>query len=414
MRVSRAAAVVLAATTVLSSAACGSGSAGADGDRVRIGALLSLSGVYSTLGPAEKKAMTMGVEELNRQGFTVAGRRHTLEIVYADDKSDPATTGVTALREMTQAQRLPVVAYGLGSATYAPQLKRKPVPMINVLDSSYPSILDLDPHLYLTRGGSHTYVPGCLAYAKQKLGAKSLGVITAKGEPYGEGLTELVGLAARANGIRIAASADFPLGATDYGNAVGAVLAAKPDAIYLSSVTGVILPVLKQLRQAGWTGPVLHSAGVGPDQARAILGEQFNTLMTDNYDCAGTLPGTSSDPATVAFAKAYEERWKEHPQDLTMWAHDYPFIVAEAMSRAGSTTDPEKINKALPGIGVPKGTVSGWLPTYTGQLFDERGARTTSEVTAWCPAKQSVASAMTFDTKRGELVDPVFAKDACA
>ncbi|MFD0531885.1 ABC transporter substrate-binding protein [Kitasatospora arboriphila] len=74
MRVSRAAAVVLAATTVLSSAACGSGSAGADGDRVRIGALLSLSGVYSTLGPAEKKAMTMGVEELNRQGFTVAVR----------------------------------------------------------------------------------------------------------------------------------------------------------------------------------------------------------------------------------------------------------------------------------------------------------------------------------------------------
>jgi len=44
----------------------GSGGAGAaSGGVAKVGAILSLSGVYSTLGPPEKKAMTMGLEALN-------------------------------------------------------------------------------------------------------------------------------------------------------------------------------------------------------------------------------------------------------------------------------------------------------------------------------------------------------------
>ncbi|WP_436498214.1 ABC transporter substrate-binding protein [Actinokineospora sp. HUAS TT18] len=403
---------LLAASLAITAAGCGT-QAGADDPVVTVGAILSMSGVYATLGPAEKNAMTMGVEALNKVGFTVDGKRRTLEITYADDKSDPATSGVTALREMTQAQHLPVIAYGLGSATYVPQLQRKPVPMINILDSSFPSILDKDPHLYLTRGGSHTYVPGCLAYAKQKLGLTSIAVITAKGEPYGEGLTELVRKSAPAEGLTVVAASEYPLGATDYSNAISAAVAAKPDAIYLSSVTGVILPVLKQLRQSGWSGPVFHSSGVNPNQAEAILGEKFSTFMVDNFDCAGTLPTTSKNPAAAAFARAYEQRWNEYPQDLTMWAYDFPFIVAAAMAKAGSTTDPEKIHRALPEIGVPEGTVSGWIPSAKNTLFDNRGARTASEVTIFCSQRHTLASAMTFDVAEGKVVDAVFNADAC-
>ena len=93
----------------------------------------------------------------------------------------------------------------------------------------------------------------------------------------------------------------------------------------------MILPVLKQLRQAGYDGPVFHSSGVNPNQAEQILGSDFNTIMQDNYDCAGTLPTTSANPATQEFAAAYQERFEEYPQDLTMWAYDFPFIVAAAM-----------------------------------------------------------------------------------
>ncbi|MFC0039902.1 ABC transporter substrate-binding protein [Actinomadura rayongensis] len=410
---SRTAAALTASAVLISTAACGSGGGSGDDTTVKIGAILSMSGIYSTLGAPQKKALQMGVEDLSKQGFTVAGKKRTMAISYADDKSDAATTGVTQLRELVQAKKLPVIAYGLGSDTYVPQLKRKPVAMLNLIDSVYPSILRLSPHFWRVRGDSPTYVPGCFYYAKRQLGIKSVSVITAKGEGYGEGLTQLVNKFAPAEGIKVAASTQFPVGSTDYSNAIRTAVAAKPDAVYLSSVTAVILPVLKQLRQSGYTGPVIHSAGINPNQAKDILGAQFNSIMKDNYDCAGTLPTTSDNPAAKSFAAAYQARYNEYPQDLTMWAHDFPFIVAAAMAKAGTTTDSAKIEKALAEIPIPSGTVSGWI-AGDGKLFTERMARTASEVTTWCSNKQTLASAMTFDVNNGTVVQPNLKKDVCS
>ena len=418
--------VLATAGLLLATAACGGGNSSKAGPTgggsgaaaktgvAKIGAILSESGVYSTLGPPEKKAMTMGVEALNKAGFTVGDTKYTMDVTYTDDKSDAATTGVAAFRQMTQSEKLPVIGFGLGSSTYAPLLKRTPIPMINILDSTFPSILQYDPHLFLTRGDSPTYVPGCLDYAKQKVGVKFVAVITAKGEPYAAGLTELVKKSAPIEKLTLGAVAEYPLGATHYGNAISQATASKPDAIYLSSVTAVILPVLKQLRQSGFTGPVLHSSGVNPNQAQAILGAQYNTIMKDNYDCAGTLPTTSENAATKQFAKDYQARWNEYPQDLTMWAYDFPFVVAEAMTKAGSTTDSDKIFKALPDISVPAGSISGWVPGEGGKFFTERDARTPSEVTLWCTAKKTIASAMVFDVKDGAVANPKFRDNPCA
>lgn len=413
---------VAAIGTLLATAACGgsgsgstaSGGSGGSGGTAKVGVILSLSGVYSTLGPPEQKAMTMGVEELNKQGFQVGGKKYTLDITTVDDKSDAATTGVTAFRQLTQTDKVPLIGFGLGSSTYAPLLKRTPLPMVNILDSTYPSILQYDPHLFLTRGGSDTYIPGCLDYAKTKLGAKSIATIDAKGEPYGEGLAQLVKRDVGDAGMTLTGQSDFPLGATDYGNAISAAVGSRPDAIYLGSVTAVILPVLKQLRQSGYTGPVLHSSGVNPDQAQAILGSDYNSIMKDNYDCAGTLPTTSSNAATKAFAQAYQARYNEYPQDLTMWAHDFPFVVAAAMTKAGSTTDRDKIYQALPQIQVPKESISGWVAGDGGAFFTARDARTSSEVTTWCPDKKTIASAMVFDVKNGKLASPEYRDDPCA
>lgn len=403
--------VLLAATS-----ACGGGSGGGSGSGsvATVGAILSLSGQNSTLGPPEKKAMTMGIEALNKQGFEVGGKKHTLDVKFADDKSDAATTGATAFRQMAQSDKLPLVAIGLGSSSYGPLLKRNKIPVINILDSTYPSILAYDPHLFLLRSDSPLYVPGCIDYAKNKLKATNWSAISPKGEPYGEGLTQLLQKAAPGIGSSVKTVAEYPLGTSDFGNAIRKALSTDPQAIYLSSVTAVQLPVLKQLRQAGYTGPVFHSSGVNPDQAKAILGGDYNMLMKDNYDCAGTLPTTSDQAATTKFAADYQARWNEYPQDLTMWAYDFPFIVAEAMAKAGSTTDPDKIFKALKKIPSPKGTVSGWIPGDSGTLFSDRIAQTASEVTTWCSDKETIASAMVYQVKDLKVVDPQYRDDPCA
>lgn len=411
----RAAVAAATGAMLLAASACGSGGGSDSSSVAKVGAILSLSGTNSTLGPPEKKAMQMGLDALNKKGFTVDGKKRTLKVTFADDKSDAATTGATAFRQMTQSDKLPLVAIGLGSPAYAPLLKRNPIPVINILDSTYPSILSFDPHLFLLRSDSPLYVPGCLEYAKTQLKATNWSVISPKGEPYGEGLTQVLQKAAPGIGSKVNTVAEYPVGSSDYGNAIRQALSSKPDAVYLSSVTAVQLPVLKQLRQAGYTGPVFHSSGVNPNQAQAILGANYNTLMKDNYDCAGTLPTTSSRAATKQFADDYQKKWNEYPQDLTMWAYDFPFVVAEAMSKAGSTTDGDKIFKALKSIPVPKSTVSGWLPDSGDTLFGgDRIAQTASEITEWCDQKKTITSAMVYTVKDLKVVDPKYHDNACA
>jgi ABC-type branched-subunit amino acid transport system substrate-binding protein len=282
-----------------------------------------------------------------------------------------------------------------------------------VLDSTYPSILQYSDHLFLLRTDTPGYAPGCAWYARNVLGLKSMAIIGAAADPYSVGLIDWIKKSAPAYGLDITAEADYPSGTTDFGPFIQQVMATKPQSLYLGGVTAEQLPVLKQLRQSGITIPVFHSSGVTPDQAKSILGPSvYVNMMKSNYDCAGTLPITSTSPQTLAFAKAYEQATGNTPQDLTMWAYDYPVIVARAMEQAGTATDRQKIYQALLAMPVPAGTISGWTD-QGGKLFDGRKAITPSQIMAWCPAQQTIKPTLTYVMDSLQVTQRVLVKDPC-
>jgi branched-chain amino acid transport system substrate-binding protein len=186
---------------------------------------------------------------------------------------------------------------------------------------------------------------------------------------------------------------NYPAGTTNFASSIQTVMAAKPDAIYLGGVTQEVLPVAKQLYQAGVRDlPVVHDSGATPTQAKQIIGEDlYNAVMAQNYDFAGTLPETTDTAGAKPFYAAFLSRFHEYPDDLTMWAYDAPFVVVEAMQRAGSVSDREKIYQAMLTMPVPPQTISGWIPADGGKLFHGRDAQTLSEGVAWCSDKKTIA-----------------------
>lgn len=414
----RLASLAAAASLVLGTTACGGGPGGAagevKGDTITIGAILSMSGAYSTLGPPEKVSMEMGVKALNdKGGVTIGDKKYKLALKVVDDKSDAATAGVAAYRDLATVDNAPVVAIGLGSASYSSVIDRNPMPVINVLDSTSPSILQYSDHLFLLRTDTPGYAPGCTWHAKNVGNAKTMAIIGASADPYSVGLVDWVKKSANEYGLNISAESNYPAGTTDFGPFIDQVMRTKPDSIYLGGVTAEVLPVLKQLRQSGITVPVYHSSGVTPDQAKNILGQSlFSDMMKDNYDCAGTLPITSTDQRTLDFAKAYQQATGDIPQDLTMWAYDYPFIVAKAMEQAGTATDREKIYQTLNTMEVPADTISGWK-AQNGKLFGDRKAITPSQIMAWCPDQQSIKPTLTFDMDGLKVINQDLVKEPC-
>lgn len=65
-------------------------------DVIKIGVAQSLSGSIAALGQDLLNGVTLAVEEINQQGFKVAGKPVKLEIVAVDDKADPATGKLVA------------------------------------------------------------------------------------------------------------------------------------------------------------------------------------------------------------------------------------------------------------------------------------------------------------------------------
>ena len=388
-----------AAAFAVASLACGAPAAAQPASTVTFGAILPLSGLFSTLGPPERDAMMMSINKINAAGgFEVAGQHYTLTLKVLDDESNAATVGISDYRQLVGVDHVPVLIMTDSTRAYASMLKRYPVPALNILDSTWPSILDVNPEVFLLRSDTPAYVPGAVWYLKNVLHKQKIAFIGSAADPYSAGIEHWVKLAAAAYGVTVVADLNYPAGTTDFSPFIQSAMAAKPDAIYLGGVTQEVLPVAKQFYQAGIRDlPIVHNSGATPTQAKQIIGDSlYNQVMANNYDFAGTLPQTSDNPATQAFFADFSKNYDEYPDDLTMWAYDAPYIVVAAMQQAGSVTDQQKIYQAMLTMKVPACTVSGWIPTDGGLLFHDRDARTLSEGTQWCSATKTIAPAFLY------------------
>lgn len=385
-------------------------------ENVTIGAILPLSGVFSTLGPPEQHAMEMSIDKINKAGgFEVGGKKYTLKLEVLDDESNAATVGISAYRKLVSVEKVPVLVLADTTTAYSSMLRRDPVPVLNILDSTYPSILDINKHIFLLRSDTPAYVPGAIWYLKNVLKKDTVGFIGSAADPYSAGIETWVKKAADAYGVKVVSDVNYPAGTTNFSPFIQKTMAEKPAAIFLGGVTQEVLPVAKQLYQMGIRDlPILHSSGATPTQAKQIIGEDlYNDVMANNYDFAGTLPQTSTDPRTQQFFKDFQKDYNEYPDDLTMWAYDAPYVIIGAMQKAGSVTDRTKIYDALLKMKVPSDTISGWIPTAEGGLFHGRDARTLEEGTRWCHDTKTIAPALIYFLDGFKLTHKEVVEDGC-
>ena len=78
------------------------------GEPARVGAIVSRSGAAASYGEHIARGFDLAVEQINASGG-VAGRK--LELLYRDDSTNP-DVGLSALRELVEIQRIPVIHAG--------------------------------------------------------------------------------------------------------------------------------------------------------------------------------------------------------------------------------------------------------------------------------------------------------------
>lgn len=370
----RAAATAAAVGTLLAVAACGGGSgseASGDGlpDTITIPVTVPLTGAGGFAGTEAEKGYDLAIQEINDTDFLEGT---TLELDKRDTKSTPqqATSDLTSI---AADRDVPVTLGSLLSGeavAQSPIADKQKLPIVYIQAGSE-GVLTGDYTFRMT-APQQTFYPIIEQFLEEK-GATRIGVVYGPWVPTIKELGEVsVPAAAEAVGAEVVATAETQQTTQDFSAAISKVLDEDPDVVAVLQIGAANATVMKQLREAGYDGPVIGNSSAGAGSlAPAGEGGAGMAWPVDFHPDA-------DDAATAAFVELYEAEYGETPLNYAAEAYDAVWFIARALKAAG-TTDREDVAAALRDqVGEP----------FTGALgtdlaFDGNDLRVPGVVVEW-------------------------------
>ena len=326
--------------SALASAGLLAGCAPSVPDTIKIGVAQPLSGSIAELGQDMLNGVTLAVEELNQQGFTVGGKPVKLEVVQVDDKSDPPTGKVVA-QQLVDAGVIAVIGHlnsGV-SIEAAPVYAAANVAQIAI--STNPRYTELGFNTTLRMVANDNLQARAMgSFAASSVGAVRFAVID-EGTTYGKGLAE--GAAARLKqlGKEVSIRESFD-GQTVAFDDLAAKLKANNTDVVVSMLNDFqAIALLQALVKVGHTN--VHF--VGGDTIKTTGMIKAAGLVNQ---ISATSPVLNADEfaAGKKFIAAYEQRFKIPVSYGAHYSYDNTYVLADAI-RAAQSVDRKGVLEAL-------------------------------------------------------------------
>ncbi len=319
---------------------------------VKIGHVAPLSGAQAHYGKDNENGVRMAIEDLNKQGIEIGGKKAKFEIVAEDDAADPKQ-GTAAAQKLCDAKVAGVVGH-LNSGTTIPASK-----VYN--DCGIPHVTGAATNPDLTKPAYKTTYriiandlalgSGLAFYAADTLKLKKVAVIDDR-TAYGQGVADIFKKTAKEKGMTVVDEQFTTDKATDFMAILTAVKAKSPDAIFYGGMDPQAGPMLRQMEQLGM-GKVKYFGGDGICTAEiAKLAGSPKTV--ENVICAEGGASLAKMPGGEAWKKRYDEKYPNQFQVYSPYTYDATFVLVDAMKRAGSIDPkvytPELIKTSFKGV----------------------------------------------------------------
>ncbi len=312
---------------------------------VRIGHVAPISGAQAHYGKDNENGVRMAIEDLNKQGVTIGGKKVKFEIQAEDDAADPKQ-GTAAAQKLCDAKVAGVVGH-LNSGTTIPASK-----VYN--DCGIPHVTGAATNPGLTKPGYKTTFriiandnalgAGLAFYAADTLKLKKVAIIDDR-TAYGQGVADVFKKTAQSKGMQIVDEQFTTDKATDFMAILTAIKAKAPDAIFFGGMDPQAGPMLRQMEQLGLSN-VKYFGGDGICTSEiAKLAAGAKTL--GNVVCAEGGASLAKMPGGTAWKKRYDEKYPNQFQVYSPYTYDATFVLVDAMKRANSW-DPKVYTAHLP------------------------------------------------------------------
>lgn len=304
---------------------------------VKIGGVAPLSGPVAVYGVECKNGIDLAVEEINAAGGINGAK---IVFICEDDEGDAAKS-VNAYKKLVSKDKARIVIGSLTSGcTLAITKLAQAQKVLQIAPAATaPAITDAGNFIFRTcfidpfqgRVGGK--------FAADNLGCKKAAILYDIGNDYSVGLMENFEKEFKAQGGSVVAKESYGTGDKDFNAQLTKIKAANPDVVYLPDYYGTVALIAKQLRAQGINTPIVGADGW--DGLTENAGDEvLNGYYSNHY------AEDSTSPAVQKFVKAFQKKYNKAPNSFAALGYDSVYMLKDAMLKAGTTKDSEKIRAA--------------------------------------------------------------------
>ncbi len=315
---------------------------------LKLGVIGVMSGPAAQWGLALRGAAELVAAEANHAGgLPVGGQKCKVTTVSIDSKY--TAEGAAAAANNIVSQGIKFIIGPIGS----PEMTGlKPIANRNkllVMGDGYAkdAIGPQWPLVFHEGPGPSGWADPIVRVAKEKFKMKKV-VLIAPNDQGGTDIASVDAAAYKKNGIE-AIEEYYQRGTTNFAPIITRALNANPDAVdTASSPPGDAGIIVKQLRQAGFEGPIGRLGGPGTDEIARVAGG-YEVLKNFYW-----YEPVYIDDKVRAIAEKYKKLMKADPPENNLFFQwvSATRMVTKAVSKAGTVTDVEKVAAALRSLPV--------------------------------------------------------------
>jgi len=267
------------------------------GNKIVLGAAISLTGKYSSNGVHTQNGYNMAVDRINSMGgVKVGGKSYKFEIIYYDDESNPKRAAQLAERLISQdGVEFMLGPYSSGlTKAIAPVTEKYGVPMVEANGASRSLFTKGYKYLFAVLSPANLYLDVAIRTAVELNGGKGVRIAMAfEQDAFSQDVRLGIVDAAEETGSKIIIDDKLPKELNDMAATLAKVKATKPDVLVVSGHTKGALTAIRQISEMKVDVPMLAmthcdaaklSKQHGKNSQYALCASQWHKTLTYKDD----------------------------------------------------------------------------------------------------------------------------------
>lgn len=326
---------------------------------VLIGNAGPLTGGAAHWGKDNENGARLAIEDLNKKGLVIGGKKVRFELVSQDDQADPRHAMLVANKLVDTGVKGVLGHFNSGAAIPASSIySRAGIPDISV--ATNPQLTQQGLKNTFRIIASDDDVGAALAqFAVKELKASKVAVIDDR-TAYGQGAASVFAKAVKAQGATIVSEQFSSDRATDFMAILTTIKSKQPDIIFYGGMDAQAGLIARQMKQLGIKAKLLGTDGLCTSEVAKISAGAVDGML---YCTRG---GKELDkmPRGAEFEKRYKGRFNTEVLSYAPYLYDSMMTLAAAMQAANSVEPAQYLSA------VAKVDYEGITGTIR---FDEKG-----------------------------------------